>query len=164
MSNQTVVTEKSGKFTGWHMAIIMVAFFAVIVAVNGYMAYVAVNSWTGLTARNGYVASQDFNANLAVQRKQDALGYQSLLRYSDGAMVFSLRDRSGEALAGFDVSVKVGRPTHEGEDREIILEETSPGIYRQELKLAPGQWNVDVVANDNAGHPYKRLIRVYVNK
>lgn len=164
MHNQTEAGEHSGRFTGRHMAIIMVAFFGVIVSVNGYMAYVAVTSWTGIMARNGYVASQDFNAQLAIRRQQDELGFQSHLSYGGGAMAFSLRDKSGQPLEGFDVSLLVGRPIHELQDSKHILKEGKPGTYHQKLHLAPGQWNVDVIANDKAGRRYHRLVRLYVKK
>ena len=164
MSDQTEGAKNLRKFTGRHMAIIMLAFFGVVVAVNGYMAWVAIKSWTGLMARNGYVASQDFNASLAVRKKQDSLGYQSVLRYGDGAMTFTFRDRSGQPLEGFAITLKVGRPTNEREDSRFVMREEKPGTYRQKLQLAPGQWNVDVVANDKTGRRWKRLVRLNVKQ
>jgi len=164
MSDQTGNTKKSGEFTGWHMAMIMMAFFGVIIAVNGYMAYMAVDSWTGLMARNGYVASQDFNATLEVRRNQDRLGYQTTLRYNDETVSFSFRDRSGQPLVGYDIILKLGRPAYESEDRQYVMTETVPGIYRQKVKLAPGQWNADVIANDKSGRTWKRLVRLNVKK
>ena len=47
------------EFTGWHMAITMIAFFGVIISVNLTMAILASSTWTGLIVKNGYVASQD---------------------------------------------------------------------------------------------------------
>ncbi len=164
MSDQTGEAKKQREFTGRHMAIIMLTFFGVVVSVNGYMAWVAVSSWTGLMARNGYVASQNFNANLEVRRKQDSLGYQSILRYGDEAMTFTFRDRSGQPLTGFEVTLKVGRPTNEREDRQFVMTQGEPGIYRQKLLLAPGQWNADVIASDKTGQAWKRLVRLYVKK
>jgi len=164
MSDQTGDSKKPREFTGRHMAIIMFAFFGVVFSVNGYMAWVAVDSWTGLTARNGYVASQNFNAGLAVRRKQDSLGFQSILRYSDKVMTFTFQDRSGQPLEGFEITLKVGRPTNEREDRQYLMKEGEPGTYRQKLQLAPGQWNADVIANDKTGRRWKRLVRINVKE
>ncbi len=164
MENHSHITEKSGRFTGRHMAVIMVAFFGVVIAVNGIMAYVAVNSWTGLMARNGYVASQDFNALKAEQRRQDNLGFQSVLRYIGKTMEFTLQDSSKMPLKGFEITLNVGRPTHENDDRSFILKEQEPGIYREKLQLAPGQWNAEITAVDKAGRRYQRLVRLYVEK
>ena len=162
MSNQAGDTKKPGEFTGRHMALIMVAFFGVVISVNGYMAWVAVDSWTGLMARNGYVASQDFNADLAVRRKQDSLGFQSILRYRDKAVTFTFQDRSGQPLEGYEITLKVGRPTNEREDRQFLMTESEPGTYRQKLNLAPGQWNADIIAMDKTGRSWKRLVRLNV--
>jgi len=164
MSNQADNLEKTGQFTGWHMATIMVAFFGVVVSVNGYMAWVAVDSWTGLMARNGYVASQDFNAGLAERRKQDSLGFQSILRYRDKTMVFTFQDRAGQPLEGFDITLKVGRPTNEREDRQFLMKEVEPGTYQKKLQLAPGQWNADVIAINKTGGRWKRLVRLNVKE
>ena len=164
MSSAANETKKTGEFTGRHMALIMVAFFGVIIAVNGFMAYMATASWTGILAKNGYVASQDFNAELAVRRAQDRLGFQSLLRYDNEAIIFSFRNRSDQALVGFDVSLKIGRPVNESEDHQYVLNETKPGIYSEKVKLAPGQWNVDIIANDKASRRYHRKVRLNVEK
>ncbi len=164
MSNPISEKKNTGEFTGRHMALIMVAFFGVIISVNGFMAYMATASWTGILAKNGYVASQDFNAALAVRRTQDRLGFQSLLHYDDKTIVFSFRDSSDQALVGFDVNLQIGRPVNENEDRRYVLKEARPGIYSQKLKLAPGQWNADIFANDKAGRRYHRMVRLYVEK
>jgi len=164
MNDQIKTVKNSREFTGRHMAVIMAAFFGVVVSVNGYMAWVAVDSWTGLMARNGYVASQDFNAGLEVRRKQDRLGFQSNLRYGNEAMTFTFRDRSGQPLTGFEITLKVGRPTNEREDRRFVMTEGEPGNYRQKLQLAPGQWNVDVITSDKTGRRWKRLVRLYVKE
>ena len=42
-------------FTGWHMAVITISFFAVIIAVNLTLAVFASTSWTGLVVANSYV-------------------------------------------------------------------------------------------------------------
>ncbi|OUR79649.1 hypothetical protein A9Q83_04450 [Alphaproteobacteria bacterium 46_93_T64] len=164
MSNQVDGSNKSWKFTGWHMAAIMGAFFGVIFTVNGYMAYVATTSWSGVMARNGYVASQDFNATLAERKRQDRLGYQSELRYDGQAMKFTLSDRDGLPLQNFKIVLLIGRPSHESEDRKIELHEQLPGIYRQKLQLAPGQWNAEVIANEKTDQQYRRLVRLYVKE
>ena len=55
----------TGPFTGKHFAVIIVAFFAVVVSVNVYMARAASSTFGGVVVENSYVASQNFNAWLA---------------------------------------------------------------------------------------------------
>ncbi|MGE0776676.1 MAG: FixH family protein, partial [Sphingomonadaceae bacterium] len=52
-------------FTGRHMAIILIAFFGVVIAVNFYMARMAIGTFGGTVVDNSYVASQRFNGWLA---------------------------------------------------------------------------------------------------
>lgn len=61
----TAQTDKPKEFTGRHMLAIMLAFFGVIIAVNGVMATFATRSWSGLVVENTYVASQQFNERAA---------------------------------------------------------------------------------------------------
>ena len=63
-------------FTGWHMTAILVAGFAVVIAVNMAMATIAVRSFGGTVVENSYVASQKFNGWLAQARAQEKLGWR----------------------------------------------------------------------------------------
>lgn len=65
------------RFTGWHMTVIMVAFFAVVVGVNFTMAWFAIGSFGGTVVDNSYVASQKYNGWLAQARRQTMLGWQA---------------------------------------------------------------------------------------
>ncbi|TIS18850.1 MAG: cytochrome oxidase, partial [Mesorhizobium sp.] len=57
----SIDTQKPREFTGRHMLISILAFFAVVIGVNLTMATFAHRSWTGLVVENTYVASQQFN-------------------------------------------------------------------------------------------------------
>jgi len=51
----------TGPFTGKHFAVIIVAFFAVVIGVNLFMATQASATFGGVVVENSYVASQEFN-------------------------------------------------------------------------------------------------------
>jgi nitrogen fixation protein FixH len=53
------------ELTGWHVAAIAFAFFAIVAGVNGYMLSAAIRTMPGLDARNGYDVSQRYNAAIA---------------------------------------------------------------------------------------------------
>ena len=57
--------RKPGAFTGRHMTAILVAFFAVVIAVNFTMARFAMSTFGGKVVENSYVASQHYNVWLA---------------------------------------------------------------------------------------------------
>ena len=53
--------KRPGEFTGRHMAMILVTFFGIVIAVNITMARYASSTFGGLVVDNIYVASLNFN-------------------------------------------------------------------------------------------------------
>ena len=65
MTQQRRIRAFTGRtFTGWHMATILVSFFAIVVGVNLLMARFATSTFGGVVVENSYVASQQFNQPL----------------------------------------------------------------------------------------------------
>ncbi len=149
------------KFTGWHMLAIMIAFFAVIVAVNLTMAMFASTSWTGLVVKSSYVASQGYNDELAAAERQRLAGWTSELSYGDGLVVFAIRDRSGAPVDAADVELFVGRPATERDDQTLDLIADGSGAYRAELALEPGLWSARITGLID-DKPYRRDLRLMV--
>ncbi|MFM5947692.1 MAG: FixH family protein, partial [Novosphingobium sp.] len=92
----------TGPFTGRHAAAIIVAFFAVVVAVNVYMARTAIGTFGGVVVDNSYVASQKYNGWLKEAAKEKALGWSAkATRRGDGRLVVTLEGApSGAVLKG----------------------------------------------------------------
>ncbi|MEC7952654.1 MAG: FixH family protein, partial [Pseudomonadota bacterium] len=63
------------EFTGKHAAAIIVTGFAIIIAVNLFMATLAVRGFGGVIVENSYVAGQEFNDWLDAAEEQEALGW-----------------------------------------------------------------------------------------
>jgi nitrogen fixation protein FixH len=148
-------------FTGRHMLMIMLAFFGTVIAVNMTMVYFATHSWTGLVVKNSYVASQKFNATTAAL-EQAAAGVHATVLFANGKLTVSLTDTSGKAVNARNVLVRLGRPSHEGEDQTISLGALGNGVYATEHGLAKGQWSGNVTA-EVTGHPrWQRAFRIIV--
>jgi nitrogen fixation protein FixH len=149
------------QFTGRHMLTIMLAFFATVLAANMSMLYFATRSWTGLVVKNSYVASQQFNEATA-KLERAAAGIRSKFSYSNGMLAIVLTDSTGKAVEATNVTVNLGRPSHEGEDRSIVLIAQGNGNYSIKHDLAKGQWSGEVTAN-MVGHPqWLRPVRLRV--
>jgi nitrogen fixation protein FixH len=158
-----MMQQTSHLFTGRHMLMIMLAFFGVIIAANMTMVYYATQSWTGLVVKNSYVASQEFNETTA-RLEQAAADVHSVVAYSLGKVTLSLDDNAGQAVQASNVRVMIGRPSHEGDDRVIILSQKSNGVYEAEHSLGNGQWSGQVTA-DVVGHPpWQRPLRLLVKE
>lgn len=151
------------EFTGWHMLAIMVAFFGVIVTVNITMAVLANRTWTGLVVKNSYVASQQYNGELAAAKTQRARGWKSSLTYTDGGFSLTLGDRLGEPVILPELRLAFGRPATESQDGEIALRHVGRGLYRGEQVLAPGVWAIRVTGGEGA-NAWRRDSRITVGR
>lgn len=87
------------KFTGRHMAAILIAFFGVIIAVNLTMATFATRTFGGTVVANSYVASQKYNGWLAAARAQEALGWASQVTLGDDRRVRIAVTKGDQPLA-----------------------------------------------------------------
>jgi nitrogen fixation protein FixH len=150
-------------FTGRHMLIIMLAFFAIVFAANMTLVYFANHSWTGLVVKNSYVASQEFNKTTA-SLEQAAANVHADLKYQNGQMSVTLTDNDGNAVNGVNMKVTLGRPSHEGEDKTFILQAQGNGVHIADPALARGQWSGVVVADIPGHDSWMRPIRLLVKE
>jgi nitrogen fixation protein FixH len=152
----------TGTFKGWHMAVITVSFFAVIIAVNITLAVFANTSWTGLVVENSYVASQNFNRDAEIARQQHAVGWQMVLDMSKGPAEVSILDRSGQPLRGLRVQALLQHPVSDSQDQQLVLKEIQPGIYASANVLTSGAWIVDVTVEGADKKPVRFVRRILV--
>ena len=138
--------KKQWTFTGWHMLIITVSFFAVIFGMNLFMAISAKKSWTGLVVKNTYVASQEYNTKLATSRLQHSLGWNSSIKYENDNLIFSLRDKNNVSIDAKQVNLQVNRVVGVDGELQLILSKNEDGNYSAPAKLASGIWNVFINA------------------
>lgn len=151
------------RFTGVHMLICVLVFFGVIIAVNLTMATLASRSWTGLVVKNSYVASQEFNSKLAQARAQKLRGWSSEVKYQQGSLSFSLKDKDGRTIKAGPVLVKIGRPAFEQEDQVYTLSRSGDGVFSKDLALNSGPWALEIEAEAN-GVPFRRNLRFLVDE
>lgn len=145
---------------------IFVLFFVVVIAVNMVMVYFAATSWTGLMTSHYYIKGLDYNQTLDEVAREKALGWTSVLVVKPNAhgvvrVDFTLTDARKLALAGAHVTARFVRPTSEGHDFKIKLDDYGRGHYvgRAQPPL-PGQWDVYLEAQHPAGlyHVTRRIM------
>jgi nitrogen fixation protein FixH len=136
---------------------LIVPFFLVVFIANGIMVYVGATTWTGLETKQYYIKGLDYNETLKAEERQKALGWTAALavdrKPANGLRLdFSLLDRQNLAIAGADVTVRLVRPTSEGHDVEVRMDDFGRGHYIGTVDLPlRGQWDVRVVAKHPAG-------------
>ncbi len=142
--------------TGQHVLILFLAFFGVILSVNGVLVYRSLSTWTGLEQENAYVDGLNYNQTLEARRAQAELGWRHTLSaefQNDGGVILTVHfvDRDGAPLEGLNVTAMLRRPTQDGFDQSLELPSRGKGAYgaRAVLPLA-GQWQVRVTARRGA--------------
>jgi nitrogen fixation protein FixH len=158
-----MIEQTSRPFTGRRMLALMLSFFAVILSANMTMVYFANHSWTRLVVKNSYVASQEFNATTEKREKAAANVHVAVI-YDAGKLFITLRDNHGNAVAGQDVLLKLGRPSNEGEDKSIYLTSEGNGVFAADVAIAKGQWAGTVSAQMLGRPEWQRAIRIVVKE
>ena len=128
------------EFTGRHMAIILIAFFGVVVAVNLLMARLAGSTFGGIVVENSYVASQKFNHWLDEAAAEKALGWQAAaVRLPDGKVEVTL---SGMASGGLALDVVARHPLGRMPDRALAFVALGGGRFVSTSVLPQGRWRL----------------------
>jgi nitrogen fixation protein FixH len=148
-------------FTGWHMLAVTALFFAVIIGVNGVLAFVAGGTFPGLVVRNSYVASQKYNELLTEARAQARTGWQLEVSAAGGVIEARVLDVNGVPQTGLSLTALAARPSSAGEDRILHLTAIPYG-YRADATLAPGQWALDIEARRRDELVFRETRRVFV--
>ena len=132
--------------TGWHIATMFLGFFGIVFAVNISMAVMAYRSWTGLVVENSYVASQQFNADVAAHKKSESLGISHQLHYTNGKLILALVGADGKPMDTDKVQISIGRPVDDGEDLKLVAARSASGQFEATAKLGNGVWSGELSA------------------
>ena len=136
------------EFTGRDMALILVAGFGIVVAVNLTMASLAIGGFGGVVVENSYVASQKFNGWLDQARQSERLGYSAALaRDGEGRLVATTERVPAGALASADLRRPLGRPEH----FSLGFEQVGPDRFVSTRSLPEGRWIVRLAIDAGSG-------------
>lgn len=137
---------RRGRWIPWAI----VAFFAVVAAVNLVMIWLAISTWPGLETDRAYEEGLAYNRTLDAKARQDALGWQGeitgrITAGFDAELTLRVRDADGAPLTGAVAVVRLLRPTSEGHDLVADLHELGAGSYRAAVTLPlAGIWDAEV--------------------
>jgi nitrogen fixation protein FixH len=128
-------------FTGRHMALAMIGFFSVVIAVNIVMATIAERSFGGTVVDNSYVASQRFNAWLDAAARQDSEGWTLSTAHRGGHLVVAIATR-GAAVDGGALIARVSHPLGVLPERMMHFRPIGGGRYLSDEALPAGRWRL----------------------
>ena len=156
----TIARYRPRRFTGLHLAAIVVGFFGVVITVNVTMATLASRTFSGAIVKNGYVANQDFDGWSAAGQRQAALGWTVVAHIEDGALVVEARDRA-DAITDAVVTATLRHPIAADRSVTLTLHPSAAGIYAAPIHLPRGQWDA-LIRLKAQGQDYRLHERLYL--
>jgi len=154
--------------TGRHVLLMLVAFFAVIIAANAIFITVALKSFPGESQKKSYLQGIHYNDRLAERIVQDRLGWQaqitSVERNGDGAFIeMHLSDARNDPLRVLVSDAELRRPVHHHEDKQLSFRALGDGVYRSDIEaLASGVWDLTAVAKNARDERFDIRARIIV--
>jgi nitrogen fixation protein FixH len=123
---------------GIHVLWMLLAFFALIIAVDAYFIVRAVGTFPGEQVKNSYVLGLDYNREVERRDRQRRLGWRAeagIVQTGGQHLLVHLTSAADEPLSGLAVSVQVFSAADGGIDETIELEEREPGSYAAPISL-----------------------------
>lgn len=154
------------RLTGRYVLAIIVAFFALIIAVNVVFAWFAIDTHPGVDDADAYRRGLAYNETLDRAARQQALGWRVSIDLVDaGTLVVMAADSAGKPLAGLTAAARLRRPARSDSDRAIDLPELAPGRYAAMVPgIGEGQWDVEATLSTSGGETYRLEKRLWVER
>ena len=135
------------ELTGRTVLLCLVAFFAVVAAVNVIMMTAAVTTFSGVETVNSYQAGVSFAREEAAAEAQESRHWRvnsSLRPQANGLtqVELSAQDRTGQPLAGLEATVSLIHPNDRRLDRPVTMLANAPGRFSGVVTPSPGQWDL----------------------
>lgn len=142
------------KEKGWWYPWIFIGFMGFVVAVNMALLFFATNTFSGLKTEQAFKKGINYNQALSGAQAQAALGWKIGISFTPeegtprrGRLLLNAADREGRALADLTVKAWLIRPTHQGFDTSMELENLGEGGYAATVTPSlPGRWIVRIHA------------------
>ena len=150
------------ELSGRTVLAILLAFFGVVFAVNGYFAAAAIQTYTGVVAQEPYRKGLTYNLRIAADERQRALGWKAAVDAGlDGRARLDLTTADGRPVTDLVVTGTLGRPSTDIADRTMAFTETRQGRYKTQVAaLDAGSWIVTITARGgSADEPVFQLRR-----
>jgi nitrogen fixation protein FixH len=153
------------RLTGWMVLAMLVSFFVVVASVNGYMIRAAISTFPGTEVKNSYVASQQFNREIAAMRQQSERSWKvdvALRRQGEAALLdLTMRDALGRPVTGLALTVRLAHPVDARIDHSGKVLEKAPGVYSVDFEdVHRGAWNLVIEARRDGERLYATRSRV----
>jgi nitrogen fixation protein FixH len=160
--------KRPREVTGWMVLGLMVAFFAVVIAVNVFMAHAALSTFGGVETESSYRAGQTFEHDVAMAKAQDDQHWQveaKVTSAADGSAILDIvaRDAAGAPLTGLLATALFARPIDRRLDRTIAVSESASGHFHGSAEVAAGQWDLVIELSRHGERLFRSKNRVVLH-
>lgn len=117
---------------GIHVLWTLLAFFALVTAVDAFFIVRAVATFPGEQVKNSYVLGLDFNREFERRERQRMLGWRAeagVVQDDGQHLLVHMTSADGRPLSGLAVSVELFSAAMGRVEETIALEERAPGDY-----------------------------------
>lgn len=139
------------QLTGRHVLLMVVAFFGVLILVNGIFISQAVGTFRGEDVERSYRQGLDYNDTLVARREQAALGWRAQVQQNDVTGQADLRDirvwltdENGAALSLDHLDGYLRHPVDRALDIAVTFETSIPS--RTQVVIPEGRWVLTATA------------------
>lgn len=123
-------------------------FFGTVIAVNATMIVLSMRTADGLVVDHEYSKALHYDDVIQQRKRQATYGWRVTLKAPGdriGPVTVEARDADDRPLDGATVAVTFLRPTQDGLDQSISLQETDAGRYGADVNLPLiGMWDAQV--------------------
>ena len=145
-------TRKPFRLTGWHVFLLLCAFFGFMFIVNGIFLWAALSSFPGEEEQKSYLQGIHYNEAISARRIQEEQGWSAQIGLtpteSGDRFVVRFLESDGSPLTAQDIHAQLRRTVTGAEDVPIELERSAEGDYFADISLLDkGVWEARVQAS-----------------
>jgi nitrogen fixation protein FixH len=157
--------KRPRELTGRAVLFCLVAFFAVVAAVNAVMMTAAIRTFSGVETANSYQAGVTFAREEAAAGAQEARHWRvnAALQPAPGAptqIELSARDAADRPLPGLEANITLIHPSDRRRDRPVAMQADSPGHFWGTIVPVAGQWDLVVELTRNGERLFRSRERI----
>ena len=148
------------KLTGKHVLISVIAFFTVLILVNGTFIFYAINSFRGEDVKGSYRQGLNYNSVINDRREQAALGWNAFVEVvPNGAessgenkktIAVQIKNASGRKISVADIQGRLRHPIDTSLDIPLTFTGNAPSVAT--VTIPAGRWTLEGEAVQNSDH------------
>ena len=134
------------KISGYHVLVLFIFAFTILIIVNLTLAASAIRTFPGLEVENSYIASQKFEAE---RNAQQDLAWGVTAEIDNGKLFLKILEE-GRSIVPNIKEATFGRATSIAEDQTLYFTFEN-GVLWAPVKAGPGNWNLRLKAYSENG-------------